>query len=451
MKRYDSYKDSGVEWIGEIPKNWSVKRLKWITEVENSGIWGEDEEFSNSVNVPIPTTGQLSIDGEWYYDKMNLRNLSLQEWVKYKCIEGDIVVVKSSGSSTNIITGKCGYISKEDSEKFGFSNFLLRVRPNKMESKLVYYFLSSNLTKQRIERMVSSTTYPNLKVDEYSNSELLIPPLYEQQQIVSFLDTKTSLIDSLIEKTQRKIELLKEKRTSLINEVVTKGLNPNVEMKDSGVEWIGEIPSGWETGKLKNNSDLKISSVDKHIFEEEIQVIVCNYTDVYYNEFITSELPLRKGSCSENEYSNFILKRGDVIITKDSESPTDIGVPSLVKENLDNVVCGYHLSIIKSNPKKLVGGYLFRQLQTKRIRSYFEINSNGITRFGLGKSSVLETPLILPPINEQEQIVEYLDDQTQLIDNTISIEEKRIELLKEYRQSLISEVVTGKLKVTTDE
>ena len=85
--------------------------------------------------------------------------------------------------------------------------------------------------------------------------------------------------------------------------------------------------------------------------EEEIQVIVCNYTDVYYNEFITSELPLRKGSCSENEYLNFILKRGDVIITKDSESPTDIGVPSLVKENLDNVVCGYHLSIIKSNLK----------------------------------------------------------------------------------------------------
>ena len=221
--------------------------------------------------------------------------------------------------------------------------------------------------------------------------------------------------------------------------------------KDSGVEWIGEIPSHWKTGKLKNNSDLKISSVDKHIFEEEIQVIVCNYTDVYYNEFITSELPLRNGSCSENEYSNFILKKGDVIITKDSESPTDIGVPSLVKENLDNVVCGYHLSIIKSNPKKLVGGYLFRQLQTKRIRSYFEINSNGITRFGLGKSSVLETPLILPPISEQQQIVEYLDEQTQLIDKTISIEEKRIELLKEYRQSLISEVVTGKLKVTTDE
>ena len=144
--RYDSYKDSGLEWIGEIPTHWSTDRLKWVSEIENSGVWGEDNEFPNSVNVPIPTTGQLSIDGEWYYDKMNLRNLSNDEWNKYKCIVGDIVVVKSSGSSTNIITGKCGFISEEDSEKFGFSNFLMRVRPKKMIPKLVYYFLSSNLT-----------------------------------------------------------------------------------------------------------------------------------------------------------------------------------------------------------------------------------------------------------------------------------------------------------------
>ena len=136
--------------------------------------------------------------------------------------------------------------------------------------------------------------------------------------------------------------------------------------KDSGVEWIGKIPNHWETGKLKHNSDLRISSVDKHILEEERKVTVCNYTDVYYNEFITSNLPLRKGSCSENEYTNFLLKKGDVIITKDSESPTDIGVPSLVKDDLENVVCGYHLSIMKSHKTKLVGDYLFRQLQTKR-------------------------------------------------------------------------------------
>ena len=212
--------------------------------------------------------------------------------------------------------------------------------------------------------------------------------------------------------------------------------------KDSGVEWIGKIPHHWETGKLKHNSDLRISSVDKHILEEERKVIVCNYTDVYYNEFITSNLPLRKGSCSENEYTNFLLEKGDVIITKDSEVPTDIGVPSLVKDNLENVVCGYHLSIMKPHKTKLVGSYLFRQLQTKRIRSYFEINSNGITRFGLGKSSVLETLLILPSYSEQQEIVSFLDDKTQKIDSLIQQKEKKIELLKEKRTSLINHVVT---------
>ena len=166
-------------------------------------------------------------------------------------------------------------------------------------TKMNYKITSINFKVSEIKRTLRKSLD---KMFRNSNLKLIYPTFSEQQQIVSFLDTKTSLIDSLIEKTQRKIELLKEKRTSLINEVVTKGLNPNVEMKDSGVEWIGEIPSHWETGKLKNNSDLKISSIDKHIFEEEIQVIVCNYTDVYYNEFITSELPLRKGSCSENEY-----------------------------------------------------------------------------------------------------------------------------------------------------
>jgi type I restriction enzyme S subunit len=183
-------------------------------------------------------------------------------------------------------------------------------------------------------------------------------------------------------------------------------------MKDSGVEWIGEIPKHWTIDKLKYNSELKISSIDKHIFENEKQVFVCNYTDVYYNEFITKDIDLRKGSCTEDEFEKFRLEKNDVIITKDSESPMDIGIPSLVNDDLENIVCGYHLSIIKSDKDKLVGKYLFRQFQTKRIRSYFEVSSNGITRFGLGKSSVLDTLLILPPVIEQRNIVDYIDIQT---------------------------------------
>lgn len=100
MERYNSYKESGVEWIDKIPSHWKINRLQWVSSIENSGVWGEDEEFENCVSVPIPTTGQLTLEGEWIYNKMNVRNLKRDEWEKYKCVEGDIVVVKSSGSST---------------------------------------------------------------------------------------------------------------------------------------------------------------------------------------------------------------------------------------------------------------------------------------------------------------------------------------------------------------
>jgi type I restriction enzyme S subunit len=258
---------------------------------------------------------------------------------------------------------------------------------------------------------------------------------------------KTGEIDNLISITENKIELLKENRTSTINRVITKGLDPNVELKDSGIEWIGEIPKHWEVEKLKYLSNVRGSNVDKHIYETERQVKLLNYTDVYYNDYIRNDFELKNGSCSNEEFEKFKVRKGDVVMTKDSETPDDIGIPCYIQEELENVVCGYHLSMITPNENTLNGGYLFRQIQSKRVRSYFEINSNGITRYGLGKSSIEETPIILPPLPEQEQIVKYLDEQTQDIDTLISIEQQRIETLKEYRQSLISEVITGKVRV----
>jgi type I restriction enzyme S subunit len=143
---------------------------------------------------------------------------------------------------------------------------------------------------------------------------LLVPnPSHEEQnQIVDFLDRKTNQVDELIKKIEQKIELLKEQKNSLINEVVTKGLNPKVEMKNSGIEWIGEIPSHWDVMKLKYLSRITPSSVDKHIFDDEIQVSVCNYTHVYYNNFINTKVSLDVGSCTENEFSKFKLYKDDV-------------------------------------------------------------------------------------------------------------------------------------------
>jgi type I restriction enzyme S subunit len=212
--------------------------------------------------------------------------------------------------------------------------------------------------------------------------------------------------------------------------------------KPSGNLWIGDIPEHWEIKRLKHLSSINGSNVDKNIYEDEKQVYLCNYTDVYYNKKITDKVEFKKGSCTNEEYEKFKLKNDDIIITKDSETPDDIGVPSYVTSDFENVVCGYHLSMISTNKDHLNGEYLFRQLQTKRVRNYFEINSNGITRYGLGKSPIENLDVVTPPIKDQLQIVSYLNEKTELIDKLISTKERKIDLLKLQRTSLINQVVT---------
>lgn len=289
---------------------------------------------------------------------------------------------------------------------------------------------------------------PRTDVYDILNAQIPITSYQEQTQIVNFLDRKTEQIDELIRIKERRIELLQEQRTALINQTVTKGLDPNVEIKPSGVEWIGEIPAHWEIKRLKHVAKILPSNVDKHIYPDEIQVRLCNYTDVYYNDYITVDTVLKKGSCKEREFTKFVLRKGDVIITKDSETPDDIGVPTFVKDNLDNVVCGYHLTLIR--PYACLGEFIFRFIQSDRTRRYFELESNGITRYGLGKPSIENLLLPIPTDSEQQQIANFLDRKTEQIDDLIATEHQKIKLLKEYRQSLISEAVTGKIDVRNE-
>ena len=182
---------------------------------------------------------------------------------------------------------------------------------------------------------------------------------------------------------------------------------------------------------------------------DEIQVDLCNYTDVYYHEKIDSSIDFMRGSCNQDEYERSLLKKGDVIITKDSESADDIGVPTFTQEELTNVVCGYHLSIIRPL-NEVDGKFLFRFIQSKRTGRYFEVNATGITRFSLGKSIIENLSTLLPPLSEQRTIANFLDHKTQQVDELINVEGRKIKLLKEYRQSLISEAVTGKIDVRSE-
>ncbi|RWX46399.1 type I restriction enzyme, S subunit [Candidatus Electrothrix aarhusensis] len=211
--------------------------------------------------------------------------------------------------------------------------------------------------------------------------------------------------------------------------------------KDSGVDWIGEIPAGWEVKRLGFIANCFPSNIDKHSKKNEKTVRLCNYTDVYKNDFITDDQELMLATASVEQIEKFSLMVGDVIITKDSETANDIAVPAYVKETLTNVVCGYHLAMIRPYTG-LYGKYLFRAFQSKIFNAQFAICSNGITRVGLGNHDLKHGLFLTPPLQEQTAIANFLDEKTTKIDTAIAQKEQMISLLKERKQILIQKAVT---------
>lgn len=217
--------------------------------------------------------------------------------------------------------------------------------------------------------------------------------------------------------------------------------------KKSGLKWLGDIPEHWEMRKLKRISKVKFSNVDKHKVEGEVPVRLCNYVDVYYNEYITPDLGFMEATASHAEIVKFTLIEGDVIVTKDSESWDDIAVPAYVSSSLQNVLCGYHLAPIRPNPKLINGEYLFRSFSGSGINDQFKVAATGITRYGLGKYWLDNSLFPVPPLDEQSAIASFLGQETETIDKMTEKINDSIELLREYRNVLISAAVTGKINV----
>ena len=216
---------------------------------------------------------------------------------------------------------------------------------------------------------------------------------------------------------------------------------PYPEYKDSGLEWLGEIPTHWDVLRLKAIADVRLSNVDKKSFEEQEAVRLCNYTDVYYNGTITSEIEFMPATATTEQIRRFSLQPGDVVITKDSESWDDIAVPAVVVEELDNVLCGYHLALIRPNTG-VDGRFLARSFSAIGLQDQFQIAANGITRYGLSGGTISSASFSIPPHLEQQAIADFLDRKTAAIDALIARKERLIELLQEKRAALITQAVT---------
>ena len=422
-----------ADWIRDIPIDWETRKLKYISEIDTCGLFGN--EYSGDVSAKLATTAHLSMNGKWNLDKMEERFFSNNEFDKFSTKKGDIIVVKASGSSTNVVTGKAGYISDKEAG-IVFSNFLLRIRTKKIvESKFLYYFLVSHITRMRIELMVSSTTYPNLKVWEYISSLILLPPIKTQKIIVNFLDNKINKIDKVICKKRELVRSLNAKREAIISKAVVSGINAKNKMKPSGIEWIGDVPENWQIVPL-----IGIFSENKRKNKNGREK---NLLSLSYGNIIRKNIDGNFGllPASFNNYQ--VVSDGDIILRlTDLQNDKKSLRVGLVQES-GIITSAYTGLVMKERMSKK---YIYNLLHSYDIKKVFYNLGDGV-RQSMNFDDLKMLPIIKPPLEEQESIVNFLEKQTGRINKTIDITQRQISKLEEYRASLIYNAVTGKIKI----
>jgi len=417
-----SFQNSNIDWVGSIPSSWEMKKGKYL--FSNKKEINSENQCDNLLSLTL--FGVLNKDME---SSEGLRPLNYKT---YQIFEKNDMVFKLIDLE-NKKTSRVGLVH----EKGIMSPVYIRLIPKENCLPKYFYYQYYDLYKKYIFNYLGSGVRSSLNPTDLMEIPLVLPPLPEQKQIVSFLDIKTQKIDELIEKTEQKIELLKEKRTSLINHCVTKGLNPNVEMKDSGVEWIGDIPSHWIKKKLGYSIETIVPMRDKPTsLKGEIPWIrIEDYIGKYIygsksNQGVTTELI---------DEMNLKVYPVNTVLTTCSCS---FGTSMIVKKPMTS-----NQTFIGLVPDENDLNEEFLYYQLKIWENELDRLSSGSIQKYLSRDNFKSLRFIFPPLTEQIKIVEYLDKQTQKIDSTIEKETQRIELLKEYRQSLISEVVTGKIDV----
>ena len=223
--------------------------------------------------------------------------------------------------------------------------------------------------------------------------------------------------------------------------VGAKQYNAYQAYRDSRVEWLGEVPAHWEVKRLKEFASVQLSNVDKKAVGGQYGVLLCNYVDVYYNDRVQAGIDFMPATATPEQIRRFSLHKGDVLITKDSETWEDIAVPAVVTANLSGVLCGYHLAHVRPQAQ-CDGAFLSRCIAAIGLRAQFQVAANGITRFGLTSHAVRNVKLTLPPLGEQRAIAAFLDRETANIDALVTKKERLIELLQEKRTALITQAVT---------
>ena len=426
MKEYEKYIDSHFPWINKIPSTWKALSLNHAVDFIMGQAPHSDSYNTDGIGEVFIKTGDFT-DAKpiikWY-------TTSPLVWGS----EYDVFICVVGATSGKVNLGVNGTISRS----------IAALRPKKnVNQKYLFYYLSCNYLKLNDSAQGSAQGIINKSI--LANIKIPFPTPNEQTKIVQFLDHQTSLIDTIISKKEKLIELLKEKRQAVINEAVTKGLDPTAKMKDSGVEWLGEIPVGWEVVKLSRFgyfSKGKGITKDK-IVEEGYACIRCGELYTTYDRIFEDA----KSFINQETTTESVLgKKGDVLMAGDGETYIEIGKAVLYNGN-SPIYVGGGINVFTPDDKKVSFEFLSYTLNSSFSIDQKSIDGRGDIIVHIYAKQLKEHLVVLPPISTQIEIENYLNRLEQKHQQSKRILLEQIEKLKQYRQSLISEAVTGKIDV----
>lgn len=416
MKRYDEYKDSGVEWIGEVPRHWEVVRTRYLCNLctgnKDTINRVDDGKFPFYVRSPkVERINTYSFDGEAIL------------------MAGDGV---GAGKVFHYANGKFDYHQRV----YNFHNF------KKVIGKFFYYYITNNF-RYIIEEGGAKNTVDSVRLYMIQNFLITVPPKEEQREIVFYLDKKCSEIDNVISAQQKRIALLQELKQSVITHAVTKGLNPNVEMKDSGVEWIGKIPASWDVVHLKRilRERMQYGANEPAESDDTTYPRYIRITDITANGELRPET---FKSLEPSKAKDYLLDKGDVLFAR---SGATVGKTFLFNADIKACYAGY---LIKAScdKRRMLPEYLYYYTQSGAYECWKNSVFIQSTIQNIGADKYQMMYILVPSKDEQKQIVEYTMRKSQIFDAAISKAQHQVELLQEYKLSLITEVVTGKRKVS---
>ena len=431
--KYPAYKDSGVDWIGKVPREWKIKKLKSLTRIQTGITPPTDKSYYYSEELGFPWIKPDDIEESLYPSKAS----------KYLSNEGSKIVKKIDAGSTIVCCigtiGKLGYVDSVASTNQQINS----VKSLSGNDKFIYFALAA--CKKEMESLASGNVIQILNKKKLGDIFVPLPSDLEMTNIADYLKTQVSKINKLADKIKNFIDVLKEKRQAVITKAVTKGLDQNVQMKDSGVEWIGEIPKHWTVMKVKHTSYVKGRVGWKGLTTDE-------YLEDGYAYLVTGQDFQSKtiiwDSCygvDKRRYDDdpyIQLKNGDLLITKDGT----IGKLAIV-DGLEKPAC-LNSGILLVRPYDYYNtDFLYYVLSSTVFSNFYFLRSFGSTIQHLYQNVFEGFSFPIPPMEEQSKIVAYLERKMGKIDKIISTGERMVQLLKEYKTSLISQAVTGKIDV----